>query len=92
MARSKKKKDVSPKRESPDPLAPGIAAFDAGDYVVARQRLGKLAEDDELSESQREQARDMVNATKLEPATLYVGLACIVLFLLAVSITVYNQP
>ncbi|MEM7678263.1 MAG: hypothetical protein AAF449_19910 [Myxococcota bacterium] len=92
MARSKKKKDASAKATNNDPLQPGVAAFESGDYALARRLLSARADDPELSESQRQQARDMIDATRLERGTLLVGLACVALFLFAVVFTALKQP
>lgn len=91
MARSKKKKDASSKGSN-DPLQAGVAAFESGDYVQARLLLSERADDPELSESQRQQARDMIDATWIERGTLLVGLACAALFLFAVVFTAFKQP
>ncbi len=90
MARSKKKKHSS--ALSADPLHPGVEAFDAGDYVQARRQLAPLADDPELSEAQRQQARDTIAATRLERGAVLVGLACIMLFAIAVIFTAFKQP
>lgn len=90
MARPKKKKSSTD--SSADPLLPGVEAFDAGDYAEARRRLAPLADDPELSEAQRQQARDTVAATRLERGAVLVGLACIMLFAIAVIFTAFKQP
>lgn len=92
MARPKKKKDASAKVRTVDPLEPGLTAFDEGDYVEARRLLSVPGDDPDLSESQRQQARDMKAATQLERGALLVGLACIGLFLIAVLLTSLKQP
>ena len=92
MARSKKKRDASTKAPSTDPLEAGIKAFDAGDYVEARRLLSANAQDSDLSESQRQLAQDMADATRIERGALLVGLACIALFLVAVLFTSFKQP
>ena len=93
MARSKKKKDGGSKApKTPDPLGPGLTAFDDGDYVEARRLLEPLTEDSDLSSAQRQQAKDTVEATQFERGALLVGLACLGLFLFAVLFTALKQP
>lgn len=92
MARSKKKKDASAQAKNDDPLHPGITAFDAGDYIATRRELIPRSGDPELSEAQRQQARDTVAATRFERGTVLVGLACMALFVIAVVFTSFKQP
>ena len=89
MARPKKKKNAG---ATADPLHDGMQAFDAGDYVAARKILKPFADDSELSEAQRQQARDTVAATWFERGALMVGLACAALFVIAVIFTSFKQP
>ena len=92
MARAKKKKGSSAHGKNDDPLHPGISAFDAGDYVETRRLLSPLSENSDLSEAQRQQARDTVSATWFERGAVLVGLACATLFVIAVVFTSFKQP
>lgn len=73
-------------------LQESIAVFARGDYARARNMLRAKAEDPSLSESTREHARALISATRIERGTLYVGLACIALFVLVLIVTSVLQP
>lgn len=73
-------------------LQEAIGVFAKGDYARARNLLRAKAEDPSLSDSAREHARALINATRIERGTLYVGLACIALFVLVLIVTSVLQP
>lgn len=106
MAKSKKRggKSADPSdrgvAKDDEPVAPpiskdlqdAIGVFAKGDYARARNMLVEKANDTNLSEGAKEQARELIAATRIERGTLYVGLACIVLFILVVLVTSAMQP
>lgn len=75
-----------------DPLADAKAAFVAGDYVTARQRFDLLKTDETLAEAERATAAEYAGATRVDRVTLWVGLACVVLAVVAVTLTALVQP
>ena len=107
MAKSKKRggKSADPsdraasKDSEPAPAPPmskdlqdAIGVFAKGDYARARNMLFDKEKDAGLSEGAKEQARELIAATRIERGTLYVGLACIALFILVVIVTSAMQP
>ena len=74
------------------PLAPAIETFSRGDYVSARRRFDEALEDKELSEENRQVAKALRGALGLDLGTLYVGLACIGLYLLVILVAILKQP
>ncbi len=79
-------------KKGADPLQQALRVFENGDYVEARARLEPLAENSELAEGEREMARGLVEATKVDSGALKVGLAVLGLYGLALTITVFLQP
>lgn len=94
LAKTRGDKQAGPggsyKRE--DPLAAAIATFARGDYARAKRALAEKMNDAELSEGQREQARELYAATGLERGTLWVGIACVGLLVLVLIVTALTQP
>lgn len=74
------------------PPTPAIATFERGDYRAARSMLDERANDSSLEAGQRETARRLLDATRIDRTTLWVGLACVGLFLLVVVATRLTQP
>ena len=62
---------------------PGKTAFLAGDFSTARGLLAQRAEDPNLSEAQRVEARKLLSAVVLDKGLVLVGLACLGLFAVA---------
>jgi hypothetical protein len=92
MAKNKKKGGSGERKSADEPLAEATDTFTRGDYARARVMLKQKAQDPNLSEGQREEAEELYEATTLERGTLYVGLACIALFILVVVVTSLTQP
>jgi len=95
MAKVKKsgpKADTSGGSSSSKELDAAMAVFARGDYARARVMLEEKTKDPALSEGAKEEARALIAATRLERGTLYVGLACIALFLLVLIVTAALQP
>jgi hypothetical protein len=82
-------KQTTPAR---DALTPAEDAIRAGDYLAARGLLRRLIGDASLSESRRRDAARWLTATRIDRATLWVGLGCLGLFALVVLITAIKQP
>jgi hypothetical protein len=74
------------------PLAIARQLFGIGDIVAARRELTAKAEDARLSEGDRQLARELADATRIDRGALVVGLACIGLLLLVVLVTGLKQP
>ena len=70
----------------------GQALLEVGDYVRAREALKGKAANADLSEAERSQARRLESATRLDPPTVYVGLACAALLVLTVILVALRQP
>jgi hypothetical protein len=74
------------------PLAPAIQMFSRGDYVSARRKFDEALADSELSEENRQVAKALRGSLGFDAGTLYVGLACIGLYLLVILVAVLKQP
>jgi hypothetical protein len=92
MAKQKKGAPGPAVSGSPRDLGAAIEVFKRGDYARARLLLAEKEADVALPEGAREQARDLIASTRIERGTLYVGLACIALFVLVVAVTAALQP
>src|SRR5215468_4564412 len=96
MAKAGKKKKSAPEKtphaSENDPLHQAVETFAKGDYARARVLLEQKAHDANLSEGQREEAEELYEATGIERGTLWVGLACIALFILVIAVTTLTQP
>jgi len=73
-------------------LEPGLTALARGDYVQVRAQFAPVAEDPEVSESRRAEARRWIAATRVDRGTLLVGLACLGLFVLVIVVAILKQP
>jgi len=97
-----KKRKAQPKGETKEkgkrasalsgPLSPAIDMFSRGDYVSARRMFDEALSDKELSEENRQVARALRGSLGFDPGTLYVGLACIGLYLLVILVAILKQP
>lgn len=96
MAKAKKKKAKSDgakaKGTSRGPLQPALDTFAGGDYVAARRMFEGALADPELSEENRHVAKTLLQSIGIDRGTLYVGLACVGLYLLAILVAVLKQP
>ena len=86
-----KSKGTAPKSK-PDPFDLGLKALLKGDYPTSRAHFAAAIKDENLTESHKETAQDLTAATQVDKITLYVGVACIGLFLLAVTLVGSIQP
>lgn len=66
--------------------------FAAGDIVAARRELHARANDEELPKGDRELAAELETATRIDPGALWVGISCIGLLVLVISVIVLKQP
>lgn len=57
-----------------------------------RKALNGLRKGGQLTESEQEIATHLTEATRIDPVTLYVGLACLGIFGIAVLVTSLIQP
>ena len=86
-------KEKSKRHSAPaGPLAPAIQMFSRGDYVSARRKFDDALADTELSEENRQVAKALRGSLGFDAGTLYVGLACIGLYLLVILVAVLKQP
>jgi hypothetical protein len=97
MAKGKKRGEKGPDKKLPpasagDALAPAVRTFATGDYIRARAELAQKLNDPELSEGEREEARELIAATQIERGTLWVGLACVALLIIVIVVTAITQP
>jgi hypothetical protein len=74
------------------PISPAIDAFSRGDYVAARRLFDDALSDKELSEENRQVAKALRASLGFDAGTLYVGLACIGLYLLVILVAILKQP
>jgi hypothetical protein len=74
------------------PLSPAIDMFSRGDYVSARRMFDEALSDEELSEENRQVAKALRGSLGFDKGTLYVGLACIGLYLLVILVAILKQP
>ena len=74
------------------PLAPAIDMFSRGDYVSARRMFDEALADSELSAENRQVAKALRGSLGLDLGTLYVGIACIGLYLLVILVAILKQP
>jgi hypothetical protein len=70
----------------------GAAALARGHYPTARRLLAAQATHAGLPEGERELARSLIAATRLERGAVRVALACLALFALVVAVTALKQP
>ncbi|MFO0726869.1 MAG: hypothetical protein U1E65_24000 [Myxococcota bacterium] len=93
---AKKKDAARAEAKAPPPenqaLEEALNVFRRGDYVRARGLLGPLVDDASLSENARQQARDLLAATKSDRAILLTGLAALGLLCLVIAFTAFIQP
>lgn len=96
MAKQKKKKTkagASKKKSSETgPLQPALDTFARGDYVAARRMFEGALADPELSEENRHVAKTLLQSIRIDLGTLYVGFACIGLYLLVILVGILKQP
>ena len=92
VAKAKHRSEESRARPSRDRLAPALQLFLQGDYVRARPELDRVAAEEAATDSERATARELAAATRMDPGTLLVNLACLGLFVLASGLTALFQP
>lgn len=87
------------KRRSPKPNPPGrdrleepLHWFEQGDYTRARAAFSEVVKDPSASEAEIETAKALTSATRVDPMTALTGLACLVLFAVAATLTAFIQP
>lgn len=78
------------KPESPLDVARRL--FGAGDMVAARRELAAQAEDAARPDADRQLARELSDATRIDRGALAVGAACVGLLVLVVLVTILKQP
>ena len=69
-----------------------MRTFADGNYVLAREQFDAVRSDDRITEAGRDIADQLYNATKIDLSTLYTGLACILVFGVAIALTAFIQP
>ncbi|MCA9551513.1 MAG: hypothetical protein KC933_15865 [Myxococcales bacterium] len=73
-------------------MIPALDAFTEGDYPEARRRFAERIAAEDASESERNVARRLINATRLERGALWVALACLGLYGLVIAVATLKQP
>ena len=89
------KRNKQPKAKAQDSteiLDDVLPVFLSGDFKRARGSLQIKIEDPAISESQRDEAKRLYSATRIEPGALRVGLACIAFFVVVLLVTFLTQP
>lgn len=91
MAKSERSEKKG-KSKGGDPLAEALLIFGRGDYARARPALAALESAPELSEGAKQQARQLLGATRVERGALLVGLFTLLMVSLVVIVTALTQP
>ena len=87
-----KSKDKGKRASLTGPLSVAIDLFSHGDYVMARREFNAAIADPELSDENRQVATALRASLGFDKGTLYVGLACIGLYLLVILVAILKQP
>jgi hypothetical protein len=98
MAKKGKKTERAPSGEASGgdrdraPLADALLVFARGDYARARALLAQKVDDPSLAEGAKAQARELLEATKMERGAFLTGLACAGFYGLVLLVTSLFQP
>lgn len=90
MAKTKKRSEVA--APAKDRLEQPLTWFRRGDYPRARAAFAEVVASPEATDAEREAARDLMAATRVDRATLAAGLTCLGIFAVAVTLTALVQP
>ncbi|MCC7381852.1 MAG: hypothetical protein IT384_08490 [Deltaproteobacteria bacterium] len=77
---------------APAALEVGLASFRRGDYARSQLELAAKAEDPNLPEGVRAQARELLAAMRPDRVALWAGLGCLALYGLVALVIVLTQP